>query len=493
MVVLLRPGIEFVAVVFALFKIGAIVVLVDPGMGRRRLLTCIADVDPDGFVTMPLVSAMRLLLRRRFSQARFNATCGRRPFWNGITLEQVRALGSEAPLLHDSSANDAAAIIFTSGSTGPPKGVLYCHGNFDRQIALLDKYFGFRSGDIDLAGFPLFALFNCTLGVTTVIPEMPPSRPAKVDPRRIIESIHDWHVTRSFGSPALWSRVGEYCQERKISLPSLRQVLSAGAPVPPRVLKQMKACIAADGEIHTPYGATEALPVASIAADEVLSDTQHRWALGGGMCVGRKVPGIDWKVIEITDRPIHSIQEAVELPEGQIGELIVCGRVVTREYVTPRESNATAKIAEASRTWHRMGDVGYLDNAGRFWFCGRKDHRVQTANSTMFTIPCEAIFNQHPAVARAALVGVGEQGQQRPVMVIELSPTKRPRTAEARRTLRSELREIGRAHPLTECIHDFLIHPSLPVDARHNSKILRDELGIWAGRELRRRNRRCER
>ncbi len=485
MVLLVRPGIEFVALIYALFKVGAVIVLIDPGIGRRNLVSCLADAEPEGFIAVPIVHAFRTLLRRRFSQARYNVTVGRRLCWDGITLDQLRSLGSTAPSCHETRADHPAAIIFTSGSTGPAKGVLYCHGNFDQQATAIADHFAIRARDVDLCGFPLFALFNCALGVTTVFPDMDFSRPAQVDPRSIVDAIQEWHVTQSFGSPAMWHRVGQYCQERGIRLRTLRRVISAGAPVPPDMLARMKDCIAVDGEVYTPYGSTEALLVSSITASEVLGDTQHRWAQGGGTCVGRSFPCLESKVIEITDRPISSLRDAVELPANQIGELIVFGPMVTREYVTRRESNAMAKVADGLRVWHRMGDAVYVDDVGRFWFCGRIAHCVRTPHGTMFTVPCEAIFDQHPSIYRSALVGVGDPPYQRPVIVVQPLPGKMPRSKHARRTLVTELVDMARAHPRTESIRDFLVQRSLPVDARHNAKILRGKLAVWAARQLR--------
>ncbi len=482
---LVRPSREFIALVFALFKAGAVIVLIDPGMGRKNLIGCLADAEPDGFIAIPLVQAIRRVLGRKFPRARFNVTVGKKLFWDGLTLDELRALGQTAPICHDTLADDPAAIIFTTGSTGPPKGVLYCHGNFDRQVTELGEFYGIQPGEVDLPGFPLFGLFNCALGVTTVIPDMDASRPARVDPRNIVEAIHDWRVTQAFGSPAIWNRVGRYCQEQKIQLPTLRRVLSAGAPVPPHVLARMKACIAADGDVHTPYGATEALPVASITASEVLAETQHRWAKGSGTCIGRKFPGIDWRVIAMVDGPIAQWSEATPLPDGQIAELIVSGPVVTRQYVTRTTANALSKIADGSRVWHRMGDVGALDEQGRFWFCGRMAHRVQTLNGVMFTIPCEAVFNQHPAIYRSALVGVGTPGRQRPVIVAEPWPGRMPRGRKAREQLLSELQQLARGNRLTQDIQDFLLHPAMPVDVRHNAKIFREKLAVWAGWKLR--------
>ncbi|MCI0357446.1 MAG: AMP-binding protein [Planctomycetaceae bacterium] len=503
LVLMVPPSIDFIALVFAMFKAGVITVLIDPGMGRRNLIRCLADSEPEGFIGTGLAQAVRAVLRGRFPRAKFNVTVGRRWFWGGRTIAQLRARKLDDGFRPAATkADDPAAIIFTTGSTGPPKGVLYRHGNFNCQADEIRDFYRIQPGEIDLPGFPLFALFNCAMGVSTIIPDMDPTRPARVDPRNIIEAVRDWNVTQAFGSPALWNVVGRYCEEHRIVLPTLKRVLSAGAPVPPHVLERMTAAIGPDGEVHTPYGATEALPVASIAASEVLSETAARSALGAGTCVGRHFPGIEWRVIQITDEPIERIEDAQTLPAGEIGELIVRGPVVTSEYVTRTDCNPLHKIQDGDTFWHRMGDVGWMEVVGtlrvpsangtrsvsntcdRFWFCGRKSHRVTTPTGTLFTVPCEAIFNQHPRIYRSALVGVGPPGEQRPVIIAEPWPEQRPNSREDERQLLAELASLERQHARTAAIRDFLLHKALPVDIRHNAKIFREKLAVWAARKL---------
>lgn len=484
LVLLVRPGIDFIALVFALLKAGAVTVLIDPGMGRRHLLRCLAQVEPDGFVAIPLVQAARVLLRRWFAKARCNVTVGRRWFWGGPTLAELRAAPRGAWETARSTPDDPAAIIFTSCGTGPPKGVLYTHGNFDAQVEDIRDFYGITPGEIDLACFPLFGLFHCAMGVTAVVPDMDASRPAQVDPGNIVEAITDWNVTQAFGSPAIWDRVGQYCHRRRIRLESVRRVFSAGAPVPARVLERMRACIRPEGQVHTPYGATEALPVASIEADEVLQETAVATRAGRGVCVGRRFPRIQWKVIRIVEGPIRFLGEVEELAPGDIGELIVSGPVVTRAYVTRTEFNPLAKIGAGAAVWHRTGDAGYLDAQGRFWFCGRVVHRVLTEHGPMYPIPCEAVFNQHPDIYRSALVGVGPPGRQRPVVVLQPWRGRMPRTRRTRENLVAEVRRLGQANPLTTAIRDFLLHPEFPVDPRHNVKIDRERLARWAARKV---------
>lgn len=485
---LVRPSCEFIALVFALLKCGATTILIDPGLGRKHLLRCLSEAQPEGFVGGPLVQTARWLLRRRFPQARFNVTVGRRFLGPGLALEQLRALGQAQEGVRSpfaaTTADSPAAIIFTTGSTGPPKGVLYTQGIFDKQVEEIRDAYGIQPGEIDLPGFPLFGLFNAAMGVTTVIPDMDPTRPARVRPARLTRIMRDWQVTQSFGSPAIWQRVGPWCQARQVRLASLRRVLSAGAPVPPRVLETLRACLSPEGEIHTPYGATEALPVATISAQEILGETQYRSRVGAGTCVGRRFPAIQWRVIQITEGPLPRLADAVSLPLGEVGELIVSGPVVTQTYVTRSEHNALAKIADGDRFWHRMGDAGYLDEKDRFWFCGRVAHRVYATAGPLESVCCEAVFDEHPSVYRSALVGVGPRGTQRPVVVVEPWPQARPKTARAQRQLLEELRQIAVQHPHTATIVDFLIHPSLPVDIRHNAKIFRERLAVWAEGEL---------
>ncbi|MEX2141668.1 MAG: fatty acid CoA ligase family protein [Pirellulales bacterium] len=526
---LVPPSIDFITLVFALLKSGAVQILIDPGIGKRNLVRCLAEALPEGFIAVPMAQAIRSVLPRRFSKSTFNVTVGRRLWWGGLTLEDLRSnspgrkagVGTlndanpalpggaiwrssdrEAELLRMTS-DDPAAIIFTSGSTGPPKGVLYRQGNFDRQVTEIRDTYGISPGEIDLPCFPLFGLFNAAMGVTTVLPRMNFSRPATVNPRNIVEAIEQWQVTQSFASPAVWNRVGPYCEQRGLRLQSLRRVMSAGAPVPARVLRLMRAVIHPDGEVHTPYGATEALPVATIGSSEVLTETWSLTEQGGGVCVGRRFRGIEWRVIRIIDGPIHSIDQAEELPVGEIGELIVRGPVVTTEYVTRRAANALAKIEDRQTSalplpktlpegagasfWHRMGDCGYFDDQERFWFCGRVTHRVLTKAGPMYTIPCEAIFNRHAAVFRSALVGVGATGAQTPVIVVERNRDMPTGRGLDRDGLIKELRKLAQANPLTTAIEDFLIHPSMPVDVRHNAKIFREKLAIWAASRIHRR------
>jgi acyl-CoA synthetase (AMP-forming)/AMP-acid ligase II len=488
---LVRPGIEFITLVFAMLRAGMVIVLVDPGLGRKTLLHCLQEAKPEGFVAIPMVHAARVWWRSKFPRARWNVTVGRRWFWGGATLNELRTRGnSQSPVIGPfpaTRADDPAAIIFTSGSTGPPKGVLYTHRMFDTQVSEIQSNYGIEPGGVDLACFPLFALFNAAMGVTTVLPEMDFSRPASADPAKLLAAANDWQVTQAFASPAVWRLIGNQCLRTREKISSLRQIFSCGAPVPAELLRSTLSCVAPGAQMHTPYGATECLPVATIEASEVLDETAERTDEGAGVCVGRKFESIEWRVVRITDEPIATISDAELLPQGEVGELVVRGPQASPRYVTCTEHNSIAKINDPrddSHPWHRMGDVGYLDDTDRFWYCGRKSHRIELGDTTLFTECVEGIFNAHADVKRSALIEIGLPGDQIPVICILPKVPIRERNSPFHgwqpENIAGEVSRLGRNLVLTNRVKAAVFLPAFPVDVRHNSKILRELLHDWA-------------
>ncbi len=479
-VLMVRPSLEFICLTFALFRLGVPVVLIDPGMGYRNLLRCIASVRPTVFIGIPRAHLFRKLFPAAFASIERAICVGAGFGFLGKSLADIADFRAGHYQTPPTSPDDLAAIIFTTGSTGPPKGVQYRHGVFRAQLDIIRDYYGITPEDTDQPAFPLFALFSTALGARAVLPDMNPAQPARVDPRRFTRSLLDCKVTYSFGSPAIWNVVSRYCIEHGIIVPSLRQVLMAGAPVSGELIDRVRRILPSGARIHTPYGATEALPVTSITGAEILGETWDQTKLGRGTCVGRPLPGIELEVIAPSDSPIASWALARRLPTGEIGEIVVRGRVVTHSYDHNERENSLAKIPAGDSFWHRMGDLGYLDHQGRLWFCGRKAHRVIAEAGAMFTIPCEAIFNNHPRVYRSALVGVGtgRSPYQTPVLIVE------PLPGYEKKTLLADLRKLALSSPLTENIEHFLIHKKFPVDIRHNAKIFREKLAVWAAERI---------
>jgi len=482
-VLMVRPTPEFFLLMFALFKAGAVPVLVDPGIDKRALKQCLDEAQAEAFIGIPLAQFARALLGWARS-ARIRITTGARPWFADATLAEVETAGAHAgPQLADTLPDDMAALLFTSGSTGVPKGVVYRHRHFVAQIAMMGEAFGVVPGGVNLPTFPPFALFDPAFGVTSIIPDMDPTNPAKADPRKLHAAIARFGVDQLFGSPALMRVLAEYGQP----LPSLKTVMSAGAPVPAEVVATLRGLLPADANFWTPYGATECLPVAVIEGRELLT-LRTRTEQGAGTCVGRPVPPNDVRLIGVDDEAIDAWSDDLIAQGGLVGEITVAGPTATDTYFNRDAATRAAKIRETlpdgtTRIVHRMGDLGYYDSEGRLWFCGRKTQRVVTERTTLCTEQIEPVFNAHPDVRRTALVGIGEFGEQLPVLCVELREGVAAMDWEQ---IELKLRHMGEGFVHTAQVQTFLLYPKpFPVDIRHNAKIGREKLALWAAKQRR--------
>ncbi|MBL4687201.1 MAG: AMP-binding protein [Nannocystaceae bacterium] len=477
-VLMVKPSLDFFALTFAMLKVGAVPVMVDPGMGIKNLGTCLAEAEPAAFIGIPKAHIARFVLGWAKATLRTKIMVGPWVPGGGPTLAKLEAAAPDTPYAPiEPETEETAAILFTSGSTGVPKGVITPHRVFAAQVQAIKDVFGIEPGERDLATFPLFALFGPALGMASIVPDMDASRPAEADPKKLVDTFRQYECTNMFASPALIDKLGRYCESEKIELTGLRRAISAGAPASIPAVERFVKALPAGAQVFTPYGATESLPVAVIGSDDILAKTREGTENGGGVCVGKPVAGMEVVIIKIDDEPIAQWSDVVTLPVGEIGEIVVKGAVVTPAYYNREDSTRLAKIADGDAVRHRMGDVGYLDEEGQLWMCGRKAHRVQTESGPMFTVCCEAVFNRHDAVRRTALVGTRDGEVIRPVLCVELEPGRDGEWP----AVEAQLVATAKEHGHTKAIVTFLLHPgSFPVDVRHNSKIFREKLAVWA-------------
>jgi acyl-CoA synthetase (AMP-forming)/AMP-acid ligase II len=485
---MVRPGRELFVLMFALFKLGAVPVLIDPGIARRALKQCLDEAAPSAFIGIPLAQLARLVLRWARRSVRTVVTVGGPFGFGGRTLASLLAQTPRATFeTAATQADELAAILFTSGSTGVPKGVEYTHGHFVAQVDLLREAFELAPGAVNMPTFPPFALFDPALGLTSVIPDMDPTRPARADPRKLIAAIERFGVNMLFGSPALLDTLSRHCERHGVVLRAVERVMSAGAPVSPAILARMRACLPATAKVFTPYGATECLPVAVIESREVLDDTRAATERGAGTCVGKPLVANTVRIIRIDDAPLAAWSDELLVADGVVGEITVSGPTTTLAYHARPQANALAKIRETladgtTRSVHRMGDLGWFDAQGRLWFCGRKAQRVRTAAGELYTEQAEPIFNTVVGVKRTALVGAADAdtGLQRAVLCVEVESGQ----DAARERIEAEIHQLAAHYPHTRAIEAVLFHPAFPVDIRHNAKIVREELARWATTQL---------
>ena len=481
-IVMVPTGLDFFVVVFGLFKASLVPVMVDPGMGLKRMLRCLAEGRPRGLVGIKLAHLASFVLPRFFKTIKRRVTLGVALTRGTLSLRSELVKGAlnppEAPK-PATVASDAAAVLFTSGATGPAKGAIYTHSMFMAQVGLIRHGFGMADGGVDLATFPLFSLFSSALGLTAVIPNMNPVKPGSADPWKIISAIEEEGATSLFASPALLSVLSSHAKETGTKLPGLTRVISAGAPVQPFLAASFTEALDPKAKLLTPYGATEAMPLTCIDAKEIAM-VRGMTEQGFGMCVGKPLPGHEVVIIPITDQPLESFNPAKLMGAGEIGEITARGPVVSQGYFErPEETRLSLMKGPDGQIWRRMGDLGWRDAQGRIWFCGRKSQRVVTSQGTFFTICCEAVFNNHPKVRRSALVGVGVD--TKPVVVVE--PNSRI-SKKAWPAMVEELKALARTNPRTRTINTFLRKNSFPVDIRHNAKISREKLAVWATKML---------
>lgn len=454
-----KPSLDFHALVFSLFRLGIIPVLIDPGMGRKNLLAAIEHTKPEAMIAESVVHWISYFFKKPFASIKFR-----------LKSSQVKSLlkSEKANKVALIDPQSTAAILFTSGGTGKPKGVVYTQDIFEQQTIRLQKMFELTSGDVDLPGFPLFSLFTLAMGMTTLIPDMDPTKPGQCDPAKLIKNIQDYQATFVAGSPAIWSRVSDYANEHKIQLPSIKQVVMFGAPVKGE-LHQALLNVIPNGNTFAPYGATEALPLCLLDGKTILQYHHQLTLEGAGTCVGPAIDQVDIAIIKITDEIIETLNPDVLITNNTIGEIIVRGATVTKLYDNMPEATAKAKIADpAGGFWHRMGDLGYLDATGNLWFCGRKAHRVYVDDKLLTPIPIEAIANQHPAIKRSALIGAKNKP---PGIVVEIKEGLK-RNEE----LKDEILSFLKKNAKTSDIEQVFFSRRFPVDVRHNIKIDRQKL-----------------
>lgn len=511
-VLMVTPSLDFFALTFALFKAGVIPILVDPGMGIRNLKQCFAEAAPDAFIGIPKAHIARRLFGwgKGSIKSLLNVDDGKtglaakliRIGTGAISLStllqstsvQSSAPKSEYPMVMLKS-DEIAAILFTSGSTGTPKGVVYSHGMFEAQIQALKNDYGICHGERDLATFPLFSLFGPALGMASIVPEMDASKPITANPEFLLAAIEKYQCSNIFVNPALLERLGRAGEQKQHKLPSVQRVISAGAPATIASIARFSKMLSQGVPILNSYGATESLPISMIASDALFATTDIT-DNGGGICVGRAIDGVTIRIIAISEEVIPEWDDALQLNNGEIGEIVVQGPMVSQSYYLNNSQHASQNESQgkrataAAKIWdsatntvrHRMGDLGYLDDQGLLWMCGRKAHRVDATLNGLFakryySIPCERIFNTHPNVKRSALVGVKVANEIEPLICIELDLSL---VCNKSQQLYQDLIAIAEQFTQTQGIRRFLIHPDFPVDVRHNAKIFREKLAVWA-------------
>jgi acyl-CoA synthetase (AMP-forming)/AMP-acid ligase II len=456
--VFVTPGLEFPVIVYALFKIGAVPVFIDPGMGQEFLLECVEKVHAKALIGMSKIFYLKGLRRRYFSSIEISINIDGSLFGNFSLSKIVKNVSNKLQAV-EKQGHELSAILFTSGGTGTPKGVEYTSEMLISQTLRFKEMFRLGPRDNDYPGFGPFSLFTLALGLTSFVTQVDASRPATSSPKKVMRDLIEKKITFASGSPSIWQNVADYCLRKKIIVPELNVLAMFGAPVRHELLAKLEK-VFVQADIYTPYGATESLPVSLISSREVLEETKSKTDLGLGVCVGFPVRGVNVKIVD---------EFKNEVALGEKGEIAVFSPTTTPGYHLDLE--ATQKIR--CENFHLMGDMGHLDKWGRIWFLGRKAHTLYCQDKVYYPMAIEAIFNLHAQVSQCALVLVNEK----PAIAIQRVDKKVSLSINFRESFFSELELLSKKFFPNLELNEFYLQENFPVDTRHNIKIDRLKLG----------------
>jgi len=461
-VCMLPMSADLYTVLLGLLKAGGVAVFVDPWVGIRRIAAFAAFAEPRGFVGIAKSHLLRLL-HPPLRGLPVTVTTGRRrgSLPAAVTLGELLAAPDDAPPAAR-APDDPALVTSTSGSSGAPKGVNRTHGFLAAQHEALRAEFPHRDEDVDMPMFPVFALNNLALGVTSVIPDMDLRRVNAVDPERILRQMAAHGVTTCTASPPFFNRLVAAIRTAPRKRPALRRVLTGGAPVSDEDLAAWREALP-DTEIVVVYGSTEAEPVAHIDAVERLRASAERTEPAPGYCLGRPSPRVAVRIVRISTEPVAlgpDGWDAVEVAAGEVGEIAVSGAHVCKDYFRNPAAAGAHKIRDADGTvWHRMGDTAYRDGAGRLWLTGRVHSTVWRMGRPVHPQLVEQAASKAGYPGSAA-VGIPDDSLgERVVLVI--------RSADRSAAAAAQSRLAAMGCPVDEVAPTTA---ALPMDPRHNAK-----------------------
>ncbi|MBF0225635.1 MAG: AMP-binding protein [Desulfobacterales bacterium] len=469
-ILMAKPSIEFFLSLFALFKIGAIPIIPYATKNIKGIIQYLKGVNASAFIGTPFYQLLRFVHPIAFKNIETSITIKPGKIWKKSSSSNYSFANKSYPA-NEANKDDVIAIFLTPGITEPIKGVEYTHGMLGFNAHILKSLYGITYEETALTPFILMSLLNIAIGITAVIPKMDMFNISKTNPETIIDLLKDAGITILQTYPAFFDKLSSYCKLKGIRLSSLKRADSIGADVYPTDLKEFSKFMQKKAGLSSIYGSIEAMVINAAECDDSFYETIKNTQKGFGICIGLPINGVDVRLIKITDGPIGILTEHLLMSRGEIGEIIVKGPNVSKSYFKNPEYDTIHRAQDGNDIWYRTGDIAWMDKSGRLWYCGRKNERVVTQEGTLYTIPCEAIFNNHPYVKKTALVGVGPTHKQTPVICVELEKIENEHAK-----VEKELKEIAKTTIITENIKLFIFLKSIPVDKYNGTKILRDKL-----------------
>ncbi|MCP4131575.1 MAG: AMP-binding protein [bacterium] len=437
-------------IVLAILYIGAVAVFVDAWADRDRLSKACQVVNPKGFI-----GALKAHLLR------VNPDIRKIPI-KLIDTKIASLNNTKTPDLVPEKINpeDEGLVTLTTGTTGLPKGVKRTQGFLWQQYVVLSSHLNQKESDVDLTALPIFVFSNLAVGMTSVLPFFDPAKPTAFDPAMIVKQVKDCGITTTLGSPAFYEKIADYLLSRGETLP-FKSLITGGAPVFKPLAKKLMAAFP-DSKNEIVYGCTEAEPISGISAEDFINSNP---ALG--LAVGKKVDDIEVKILKPTSDAV-SIEKNEKLStylakKNEVGEIIVCGPHVLKEYLGDPDLFKANKIIDKNKVWHRTGDAGLLDSKGNIYIHGRIAKRFLSRGGDLYPIPFEQQLKEIEGVAFAAVIEHNNK------IYAAIEPADE--SIDKEKILSKAKEELAELKP-----DEFVILKKIPTDPRHNSKVNFEEL-----------------
>lgn len=482
------PSYQASVVGIALSQLGVTSFAIDPSVGYLNVAERLRHIKPQAYVGIPLSQLGRVFFGwgPRFLKKSIVLDGW---FPGATTFKELVSFSGSLQQKPPVSVDAPCHVLYTTGSTGPAKPAMYTQRQFVNVYRTAHYSWRFNEVDgvpVDMAAFPAFMYIVLSAGGTMVVPPINFARvrPATTPARDVCEVIEAAKVTSLFASPAFLERIAQYANAHPAPLRSLRRTVGGGAPLFSPLVRSLLEVIHPEGDACPNYGATEALPSTEISGREALAETAERTAAGEGICVGQPFPNVEVQVVSPIDGKSTQLKDYQALATGVEGELIVCGPNISTAYYNDEKSTLKNKLyGDDGRVWHRLGDVGHLDEKGRVWVQGRISQCIRLDDELLLPIAIEARFDRHPKVRRSGLASRrNHQGVQEAVVAVEL---KQRLGAAEKAQLLAELQALTKTDAALARVSEVVILDALPVDPRHNAKIERGKLSALLQKQYR--------
>lgn len=469
-IIFLPMSLDMYTAMFAAQRIGAIAVFLDSWARSHHLGASAECVGPKAMISFK--QAFDLVDQvPEFRSMPIRVLYG--PGENGTHKFETLLQAGPAPIAPVESET-TALITFTTGSTGKPKGANRTHRFLSAQHAALNHVIPYTEKDADMPAFPIFSLNNLAAGVTTVLPAIDLATPSPRDPGLLVAQILNEKITCTTLSPSMLVGVAGYCQEQGLQLTGLRRVVTGGAPISKDDVKSFYA-IAPQTDLWILYGSTEAEPMAHIEgrdmlASELAGDPE---IVESGVNVGHISEDVEAKFIRVIQGSVdlrNADWKTVEVPAGQVGEFLVTGDHVCRDYYNNPDAFKSTKIEDRTgRVWHRTGDLAYIDAQKNLWIVGRVNNAIERKGTYYFPVQAEVLLKRMNFTHRCAFLGMPHRDYgQANWAVVELKPEFK-RASFNQEEARAQIQRIfGKNNIPLDAIR-FV--DAIPMDPRHHSKV----------------------